>query len=71
MKVKARAVVTLEIDLDLDQGWDEECPVSQVFEQAIVDAGSLVIKYVSITPGLIHVRLVGDPKITAILCEGD
>ena len=45
MKVKARAVVTLEIDLDLDQGWDEECPVSQVFEQAILYAWSFVINY--------------------------
>lgn len=65
LRARARVLVTLEIS-DIGGTWGGDCPTDQVFRQASESAIGLLRN------GLANKadwRVVGEPKVTAILAE--
>jgi hypothetical protein len=70
LTTKARVLVTLEIDLD--GTWGQDCKTEQVYKQAGDEVRGKISSWRTSqydkTP-TVHARIIGEPKITAILQE--
>lgn len=69
LRARARAVVTIEVDLD--GAWGENCDLAQVYKQAEDELRNKLENWRSskYEPSFVQYRLIGEPKITAILVE--
>lgn len=75
VKFEGRARVTLTIEMDLGDTWGGDCSVAQIQKQA-AEAAIGHVRHGLIVHGLTgrrdatqHARLVGEPKVEAILME--
>lgn len=72
-EVQARARVLLTLEVDLSGRWGSDCTVGQVHDQAGREAVDKVFRLVKggtvDTDRRKEIRLVGDPKVTAILVD--
>lgn len=76
MKVKTHARVTVTIEIPSTQVWNSNCDVEQIYKQAREEIigvlrGAVVIDGLRgvPTPATISARIIGEPKVTAILVE--
>ena len=60
--MRAMARVKLVIQFDLTDVWNANCPVEQIFKQAIDSATGLIRN--KLPP---HIMIIGEPEVTAIL----
>jgi len=72
-KVQARARVLLTLEVDLSGRWGSDCTVGQVHDQAGREAVDKVFRLVKggtvDTDPRKEVRLVGTPRVTAVLVD--
>uniref|UniRef100_A0A6H1ZY58 Uncharacterized protein n=1 Tax=viral metagenome TaxID=1070528 RepID=A0A6H1ZY58_9ZZZZ len=62
----SRARVEMTIEFELNGGsWGSDCKIDQVFNQATSDALHTIRKKME----GISIRIIGEPKITAIMVE--
>lgn len=68
MKTKATARVTVTVEVPITSVWGADCSLSQVYEQAASEAigliGNLRTRYSEV-----HLRIIGEPKVVAVLSE--
>lgn len=69
-KVSATARVSLTIEISVGDSWGEDCKMDQVYRQAADSAIGRLQRIVS-DAKVVHggIRVIGEPKVTAILTE--
>ena len=67
----AKAVAVVELEIDVDSTWGEDCTVGQVYKQAEDEARGLLNQAFAAIKATHHVRMRGKPKITAVLTPRD
>jgi hypothetical protein len=67
-KTMGRARVSVTIEVDLGDAWGPDCSVEQIFKQAKESARNQIDRATR-NGGLPGWRIVGEPKVTAILFE--
>lgn len=63
----ATACVELTIEIEVGSSWGGDCSVAQVHKQAEDEARDKLHRMISEAKGYGNVRLIGHPKVTAIL----
>lgn len=75
MNCQGRARVTLTIEMDLGDSWGGDCTVAQIHDQAAKAAvhqlrcGLVIDGLHAAREARQHARIVGEPKVEAILVE--
>lgn len=76
-RTQTRARVTLTVEIDLSQPWGPDATMGDVFKRATQDAIGAVRRGLSIhhmttgSDAKTPARIIGDPKVVAILVDGD
>lgn len=65
-KFRARARVQVTLDVDAGSVWGLDCEMSQLVDQASRETTEQLKRHLK---GLGGVRIIGEPKITAIFAE--
>lgn len=67
-RITARAIVTLTLDIDAKSSWGEGCDLAQVHRQAGQETMVRLLDLIrrEMTRG---VRVVGEPKISAVITK--
>ena len=61
---RVRATARIQVTVELTAGvWGQDCPMDQVYRQAKEDALSKIHKEIP------NARIVGTPRVTAVLVE--
>ncbi len=68
LKAKARVRVTVEIDVE--NRWHDNCPISEIYQISKPEAVSKLLKSIDLKEHL-GIYLVGEPKVLAIIVEED
>ena len=66
----ATARIKLTLEIDVRSMWGGDCQVSQVWEQAKKETLAMLDEKLNKAISLGSVRVIGEPKIIAILVEG-
>ena len=61
------ARVTLTLDITVGSSWGNDCRLSQVYEQAKVDALGIIDRLRSDHRS--QIAIVGEPKVVAVIAE--
>jgi len=76
--VRGTAVVTLTVEIDVGSTWGSDCSLEQLMRQARVEAaealrGGLVINDLTASSATRprHARIVGEPRVKAVIVEED
>lgn len=65
----ASARVTLEVEIQVSSKWGADCSIQQVHQQALEEA-SVKLSRVIAESEAGGIRIVGNPKISAVIVEG-
>lgn len=67
-KVKAKARVSVLLEVSLSDTWGSDCQLDQVYKQAKDSAMNMIHRKMT-GGGQRDIRIIGDPKVTAILTQ--
>lgn len=66
-KIRTGAVATLTVEIHDLGAWGEDCPMTQVYEQAAEAAVGFLRNVAKGQLG--KLKIIGEPKVTAIMAE--
>lgn len=58
-----KAKVTMTVEVDVPSTWGDECPISQVRDQATTEAKAMVCQ--SAMRG--NIKIIGEPEVVALM----
>lgn len=64
--MKAKARVTINLEISVDSVWGADCPISQIQKQAKDSAKGMLHKLFDKQPDM---KTIGDMKVTAIIID--
>ena len=67
MELRAKAVVQVTLEVSLHGRWGSDCPMEQIYTLAVNSADGIVRRFADQSRE--KVRLVGVPKVTAIVVD--
>lgn len=72
-QVEAKATVTLTLEINVGSRWGDTCAVSQLHDQATSEALGMIrnLSPESAAEFVRRIRIVGEPKVSAILVTRD
>ena len=67
--IRAKAVVTMTVEVHLADRWGTDCPVGHVWEQGVQDGTAALQRLVK--ESKTRMRIIGDPEVRYIIGERD